>query len=431
MLVAERYELAARLGHGGMGDVWRGMDVLLGREVAVKLAPVSPDSVAGTRFQIEARSAASLSHPNVVAVFDFGEHEDCLFLVMELVHGPSLAQELQRSGVLTVERVARIAADVAAGLAAAHHRGIVHRDIKPANLFTTTQGQVKVGDFGIARITDDPSAGLTSTGQIMGTCLYIAPERILGHHAQPASDVYALGCVLYELLTGEPPFRCETSVATLLQHLEADPAPPQLARSGLPPAFEELLLAMLAKDPQHRPTTEHVAQWFASTNPEASPDTPSTGLPPLPRPRPPRPRTPRLAPPVSRRRAGTLAATATAAAVVAVGGCLTFTLTHPSLHAPATGPQANTAPPTATTQRPASTAGPTAAHTEPVKAATAPTVRPVAAPAPLDTRAPAPHDHGKGNHAGKGKKHGRNDHRAQVFRPRQVGTGFTGGAFSK
>ncbi|MFF6983756.1 serine/threonine-protein kinase [Streptomyces sp. NPDC008343] len=265
MLIAGRYRLSESIGRGGMGEVWRAYDETLGRPVAVKLLlPQDTDPTATSRFRLEAQTAARIAHPNVVGVRDFGEHENRLFLVMELVEGDSLARVAAQFGALPAERVARIAAEAAAGLAAAHRQGIVHRDIKPGNLLLAADGTLKIGDFGIARFLDDPGAALTATGQIVGTSLYLAPERALGKPAGPASDVYALGCVLYQLLTGRPPFHADTAVAILHQHLDAVPVPPrELGVPGLPPAFESYLLGLLAKDPEHRPAAQQAADWFA------------------------------------------------------------------------------------------------------------------------------------------------------------------------
>ncbi|MYT18135.1 serine/threonine protein kinase [Streptomyces sp. SceaMP-e96] len=262
MLIAGRYRLQDVVGRGAVGEVWRAFDESLGRPVAVKLLlPQGSDPSAASRFRLEAQTAGCLNHPHVVGVLDFGEHEDRLFLVMELVEGDSLAR-LAGSGPLLAEHVALIAAQAAAGLAAAHRQNIVHRDIKPANLLLDTHGALKIGDFGIARFVDDPGAALTATGQIVGTSLYLAPERALGRPAGPASDVYALGCVLYQLLTGRPPFQADTALAILHQHLDASPAPPRQLGTSLPPAFESYLLGLLAKQPEDRPTADQAADWF-------------------------------------------------------------------------------------------------------------------------------------------------------------------------
>jgi serine/threonine-protein kinase len=265
VLIAGRYQLNTTIGRGAMGEVWRAYDQMLGRPVAVKvLLDRNTDPTADSRFRLEAQTAGRLHHPHAVGVLDFGEHEGRLFLVMELVEGDSLARVLADDGPLPAERVADIAAQAAAGLAVAHEQGIVHRDIKPGNLLLDTHGTVKIGDFGIARFMDDPSGALTATGQIVGTSLYIAPERALGKPAGPASDVYSLGCVLYQLLTGRPPFTASTPIVILHQHLDAAPVPPRELGVSLPPAFENYLLGLLAKRPEDRPTARQAADWFAT-----------------------------------------------------------------------------------------------------------------------------------------------------------------------
>ncbi|MFC8143470.1 protein kinase [Streptomyces paradoxus] len=265
VLLAGRYRLEVEIGRGGMGEVWRAYDETLARAVALKLLlPQDTDATATSRFRLEAQTAGRLNHPNVVGVLDFGEYDNRLYLVMELVEGDSLAGVLSGSGALPAEQVARLAAQASAGLAAAHRQGIVHRDVKPANLLLDAHGTLKIGDFGIARFLDDPGAALTATGQIVGTGLYLAPERALGKPAGPASDMYSLGCVLYQLLSGRPPFQADTAVALLHQHLDSAPVPPrELGVAGLPPAFENYLLGLLAKQPEDRPSAEQAAEWFA------------------------------------------------------------------------------------------------------------------------------------------------------------------------
>ncbi|MEV7387877.1 protein kinase [Streptomyces sp. NPDC091215] len=263
MLLAGRYRLHTAIGRGAMGEVWRARDEVLGTDVAVKLLLAQgADPTSAARFRLEAQTAGSLNHPHVVRVHDFGAHEDRLFLVMELVEGDTLTRMLSMAGRLPAEQVARIAAQAAAGLAAAHRQGIVHRDIKPGNLLLHVDGAVKIGDFGIARFLDDPGPGLTATGQVVGTSLYLAPERALGQPAGPASDVYALGCVLYQLLTGRPPFQADSAIAVLHHHLDTPATPPRHLGIALPPAFENYLLGMLAKKPEARPAAQQVADWF-------------------------------------------------------------------------------------------------------------------------------------------------------------------------
>ncbi|WP_432173692.1 protein kinase domain-containing protein [Streptomyces sp. Tue6028] len=293
MLIAGRYRLHNPIGRGAMGEVWRAFDEALSRPVAVKLLlPQDTDPTAASRFRLEAQTAGSLNHPHVVGVFDFGEHENRLFLVMELVEGDSLARLLTTAGPLPATQVAQIAAQAAAGLAAAHQQGIVHRDIKPANLLLDADGTLKIGDFGIARFVDDPAAALTTTGQIVGTSLYLAPERALGKPAEPACDVYALGCVIYQLLTGQPPFQADTAIAILHQHLDAAPVPPRQRGAEIPAAFENYFLALLAKQPNDRPSAQQVAGWFATGAWEGRPEplpAPAAQTPAAPSPRHPAP----------------------------------------------------------------------------------------------------------------------------------------------
>jgi eukaryotic-like serine/threonine-protein kinase len=265
MLLADRYRLDTRLGRGAMGQVWSASDELLEREVAVKMLPSgSADDVALARFRAEARAAARLDDPHVVAVYDYAADSALAYLVMELVHGRNLAEELTAHGPMDPARIADIGGQVAGGLAAAHQHGVIHRDIKPANLILDEDGTVKIADFGVARLLDEAAVALTRTGEVVGTSLYIAPERALGRPAQPASDVYALGCVLYELLTGRPLFGGDSALTALRLHVEAEPVPPGSLRSGVPGAFEGCLLRMLAKDPGVRPRASDAAAWFAS-----------------------------------------------------------------------------------------------------------------------------------------------------------------------
>ncbi|MDC0773141.1 serine/threonine-protein kinase [Streptomyces sp. HD] len=259
-LLADRYQLLECLGRGAMGEVWRAADQFLGRPVAVKLLHAEGPADAD-RFRLEAETAGRLNHPNVVGMYDFGSDGDRLYLVMELVDGWTLAQERSRYGALLPRDAAAIAAQAAAGLAAAHQQGVVHRDVKPANVILTADRTAKIADFGIARFADIAS-GLTVTGKIVGTADYLAPERALGRPAQPASDVYSLGCVLHELLTGRPPFNGATSLAVVRQHVDDTPLPPVRLRPGIPQPLSDYVLRLLSKDPSHRPTAEETAAWL-------------------------------------------------------------------------------------------------------------------------------------------------------------------------
>ncbi|MFC6159995.1 serine/threonine-protein kinase [Kribbella jiaozuonensis] len=284
MFVAKRYRLGSSLGRGGMGEVFRGTDEQLRREVAVKLLLRSDrDPRAAERFHREARAAARLNDAHVVAVYDFGQHDDGFFLVMELVEGGSVADELEEHGPLPKDRAIEIIEQSAAGLAAAHREDVVHRDVKPSNLLISTDGTIKVADFGIAHLPGEGASTLTGTGQIIGSAQYLAPERAQGGQAGKPADVYALGCVLYQLVTGRPPFTGEHPTSILYQHVDADPAPPSLERPELAGAFEAVLLQMLAKDPADRPTAAEIeaGALSASTPVAATAPIPATAAVPL------------------------------------------------------------------------------------------------------------------------------------------------------
>jgi eukaryotic-like serine/threonine-protein kinase len=278
-LVAGRYTLGELLGRGGMGEVYQATDEVLGRQVAVKLMlPVPRTLAAPERFLREARATARIRSPHVVAAFDFGAHQDGYYLALELVSGHTVADELKCSGLFTPERAMDVVTQAAAGLAAAHSQGIVHRDIKPNNLLLTDDGMVKVADFGIVRFVHDTTTTLTSTGQIVGTSHYLSPERALGRPAEPASDVYSLGCVLYQLVTGRPPFTADTAASIIHQHVQDDATPPSELWPELAGDFESMLFWMLEKDPVRRPTAAQVADGVPPPV-TADPDDETTTLP--------------------------------------------------------------------------------------------------------------------------------------------------------
>ena len=247
-----RYELGPLLGTGGMASVFEGTDRVLERRVAVKvLHPrIARDPSYVERFRREATIAATLSHPGVVSVFDTGEDDGVRFIVMEHVEGHTLAEEIAREGALPPERAAAIGAAVCEALAAAHARGLVHRDVKPGNVMLDAGGRVKVMDFGIARA--DSADTLTKTAMVMGTAAYLSPEQARGERADPRSDLYALGCVLHAMLTGEPPFSGDSAVAVAGRHLNEEPLPPSRSRRGVPPPLDAVVLRALAKDPADR-----------------------------------------------------------------------------------------------------------------------------------------------------------------------------------
>ena len=250
-LLADRYELRGPLGQGGMADVELAYDTQLDRLVAVKIlhARYASDDSFLARFRREAQHAAQLNHSNIVAVYDTGEHDDRPFIVMEYVSGRSLKELLDREELLP-ERAAEIAGEAALALHYAHERGLVHRDIKPANIMVNDEGQVKVADFGIARAVNAET--VTQTAAVFGTAAYIAPEQAQGEEVDRRTDVYALGCVLYEMLTGRQPFYADSAVALAYKHVSAEPTPPSHYNVDVPPELESVVLRMMAKHPADR-----------------------------------------------------------------------------------------------------------------------------------------------------------------------------------
>lgn len=251
-MLAGRYRLEDRIAGGGMGAVWRAHDSLLGRPVAVKLLreDLAQDPSAARRFRREALTAASVSHPHMANVFDYVDEDGRPGIVMELVEGETLAQRLAREGALAPTEAARIAADMLDALEAAHRAGIVHRDVKPGNVMLATGGAVKVADFGIARAAGD--AALTQTGLVFGSPHYLAPEQLRGEAATPATDVYAAGIVLYEMLTARRPFEGDSPLAVATARLTSDPQRPRALRPDLPPALDSAVMRALARDPAAR-----------------------------------------------------------------------------------------------------------------------------------------------------------------------------------
>ncbi|MFI0220569.1 serine/threonine-protein kinase [Streptomyces lydicus] len=260
-LLGDRYRLVSQLGEGGMGQVWEAQDETLGRNVAVKVISLlagggSRGDDARARFLREARITAQLQHPNIVTIHDVGETgagtERVPFLVMELVRGRGLDAMLRR-GVVTLADAARWGASISDALAEAHAAGIMHRDIKPSNILITPSGTVKVLDFGIARKADPYASAdrLTQTGFIMSTPPYMAPEQARGF-PEPRSDLYALGCLLFELITGQLPFQAPDTLGYLSAHLTQEPPTPSSVSTVVPPAWDDLVLRLLEKDPDQR-----------------------------------------------------------------------------------------------------------------------------------------------------------------------------------
>lgn len=251
-LVGERYVLETFIASGGMGDVWKARDKILGRLVAVKIMRPDTNSepVFAQRFHEEALLTAGLSHHNIATLFDYGTHEEIAYLVMEFVDGIPLSNAVRERGAFDPDTVRSIVGQMALALHAAHEAGVVHRDVKPANVLLAGDGVVKLTDFGIARATG--SSGLTKTGEMLGTPHYLSPEQALGRAATAASDLYALGVVAHELLTGRRPFDLDTPVATALAHI-TEPMP--TLPSAVPSDLLDVISRCLAKDPAQRPAS--------------------------------------------------------------------------------------------------------------------------------------------------------------------------------
>lgn len=245
-----RYVLRSMIAVGGMGEVWRGEDIELARPVAIKTLKESSASntVFLKRFRNEARNAAGLMHPNIAQVFDYGDQEGTAFLVMELVDGEPLSSILERERTLAERRLVRMMTDTCRGLQAAHAAGIMHRDVKPGNLLVQPGDGIKITDFGVSRATDQTT--LTATGMVMGTAQYLAPELALGKPATPASDVYALGIIMYEAVVGKRPFTAATAVDIAVAQVNNDvpPLPDTVSRP-----LRDLILHVLEKSPRKRP----------------------------------------------------------------------------------------------------------------------------------------------------------------------------------
>src|SRR5690242_18710119 len=258
-LVGARYELGELVGYGGMAEVHRGWDSRLNREVAIKVlrADLARDPSFLNRFRREAHSAAGLNHPSIVSVYDTGEDFDPdgtpqPFIVMEYVQGRTLRDIIKSEGRLPARRAMEIVADVCAALDFSHRNGIIHRDIKPANVMITPQGAVKVMDFGIARAVADNSATVTQTANVIGTAQYLSPEQARGETVDPRSDVYSTGCLLYEMVTGVPPFQGDSPVAVAYQHVRENPTAPSSRVPGLPRALDSIVMKALAKNQLNR-----------------------------------------------------------------------------------------------------------------------------------------------------------------------------------
>ncbi|MGN9837619.1 Stk1 family PASTA domain-containing Ser/Thr kinase [Nonomuraea sp. H19] len=257
-LLGGRYELDGVVGRGGMAEVYRARDIRLDRIVAIKTlrSDLARDHTFQARFRREAQSAASLNHPAVVAVYDTGEDVSegapVPYIVMEYVDGRTLRDLLRQDRRLLPERASELVDGILRALDYSHRGGIVHRDIKPANVMITRAGDVKVMDFGIARAMADSAATMTQTAQVIGTAQYLSPEQARGERVDARSDIYSTGCVLYELLTGQPPFTGDSPVAIAYQHVREEPIPPSQIDPEIPQWADAIVLKAMAKDPAHR-----------------------------------------------------------------------------------------------------------------------------------------------------------------------------------
>jgi serine/threonine protein kinase len=247
-VIRGRYRLEQKIGHSGMSEVWLATDLELDRPVALKLLAPNADR---QRFEREARAAAALSHPNINQLFDFGETEGRPYMVLEFLPGGTLEDQLADDQPLPDELTARIARDLADGLAHAHASGLIHRDLKPSNVLFDSEGRAKIADFGIAHMGG--AGTLTDAGTVLGTAAYISPEQAAGEPATPASDVYSFGVILFRMLTGRLPFESDQPLELVAMHRDLDAPAPGEIRPDVPPRLESLAIAALARDLHDRP----------------------------------------------------------------------------------------------------------------------------------------------------------------------------------
>ena len=250
MIIVERYEIVSKIGTGGMADVYKAMDHKLNRFVAVKVLKPEfrEDATFVKKFRSEAQAAAGLTHPNIVNVFDVGDDEGVYYIVMELIEGITLKEYISKKGKLSVKEATSIAIQVSMGLEAAHSHGIVHRDVKPQNIIISTDGKVKVTDFGIARA----ASSNTISSNVMGSVHYSSPEQVRGGYSDEKSDIYSLGITLYEMVTGRVPFDGDTTVAIAIKHLQEEMVPPSVYSPDLPYSLEQIIMKCTQKSVDRR-----------------------------------------------------------------------------------------------------------------------------------------------------------------------------------
>ena len=272
-VLGNRYEIIAMLGAGGMANVYRARCTVLNRIVTVKVLrkELAEDKDFVRRFQMEAQAVALLSHPNIVSIYDVGEEDGVPYLVMEYVEGFNLKEIIRERGPLSATEAVNIGIQVCAALEHAHSKGIIHRDIKSHNILVTPGGRVKVTDFGLARVLSIPSVTMTQSGSVMGSVHYFSPEQARGEEVTPQSDIYSLGVVLYEVLSGHVPFQGDNPISIALKHLQEEPKSLRLENPTIPNVLEKIIFKAMAKDPKNRfSSAEQMQQALAEDQPSGA-----------------------------------------------------------------------------------------------------------------------------------------------------------------
>ncbi len=376
-LIAGRYRLDDLIGRGGMSEVWAATDLDLGRRVALKLLAPNEDNA---RFEREARAVAALADPNVTQLYDYGESDGRPFMVLEYLSGGSLEDLLRASGALPDEDTRRVAAEIAAGLAHAHARGVVHRDLKPSNVLFDEEGRAKLADFGIARMAAGAGT-LTDAGTVLGTAAYISPEQASGLPATAASDVYSFGVLLFRMLTGRLPFESDDPMTLVVQHRDEPPPFVTDIRPDTPPELADLATTALAKDPAARPPDgAALVDALAGGGVAVAADTEVTRV------------MPDVAPPPRRSGRGRVLGVAVLLVLALAGGVLAYEVTRPAdgPRVPAgTLPSTRSASTKSTTTHRATTTASTST-TAPTTTTTVPTTHHVTTTRPATTPRPAP-----------------------------------------